>query len=33
MDLTILIVCAAGSLLPCVGLWIADQRDRRRRAA
>jgi hypothetical protein len=29
MDLTLLIVFAAAVLLPCVALWVADQRARR----
>jgi hypothetical protein len=30
MDMTILIACAIGTTLPCVLLWVADQRDRMR---
>jgi len=30
MDMTILIAAAAGTTLPCVLLWLADQRDRLR---
>jgi hypothetical protein len=28
MDMTILIAAAAGTTLPCILLWVADQRDR-----
>jgi hypothetical protein len=28
MDMTILIAAAAGSTLPCIVLWLADQRKR-----
>jgi hypothetical protein len=28
MDLTILIAFGLGTTLPCIGLWLADARDR-----
>jgi hypothetical protein len=28
MSMTILIASAVGMIAPCVGLWLADQRDR-----
>jgi hypothetical protein len=30
MNMTILIACAIGSTAPCIGLWLADERARRR---
>jgi hypothetical protein len=30
MDMTILIAAAIATTLPCVALWLADQRDRMR---
>jgi hypothetical protein len=30
MDMTILLAAAVGTTLPCVLLWVADQRDSRR---
>jgi len=30
MDMTILIASAIGTTLPCIALWVADQRDRLR---
>jgi hypothetical protein len=32
MSLTLLILFALGTILPCVGLWVADQAARRRAA-
>jgi hypothetical protein len=30
MSLPLLIVFALGTTLPCIGLWVADERDRLR---
>jgi hypothetical protein len=30
MDMTILIAAAVAATIPCIGLWIADQRARLR---
>jgi hypothetical protein len=33
MDFTILIAIAIGATLPCIILWVADERDRLRRSS